>query len=183
MGIGQKNNGEGADHRGVAALFFGVGRNWLKAAQAWTEGDGDCMQSSANLMMRWKYRFMPGGAWEPGGEPTLVHALVYGRGSASGHRFPHAWVEVGSMVYDHSNGVERALPRELYYAIGGVDHENSGAYRRYSFEEMRKKLLSEGNYGPWDLDEGLEEKPRPEKDTRGGSGKKKGRKDGGGDTK
>jgi hypothetical protein len=135
------------------------GRNWFKRAQAWTEGDGDCMQSSANLMMRWKYGFMPGGKWDAGGEPFLVHALVHGRGQASGHRFPHAWVEVGEIVHDYSNGVERKLPKEIYYIIGGIDQSDPRSYRKYSFEEMRKKLLSESNYGPWDLDESLEEKP------------------------
>lgn len=144
---------------GVAASLLNYGYNWFKRAQAWTEGDGDCMQSSANLMMRWKYSFMPGGKWDAGGEPFLVHALVYGRGTASGHRFPHAWVEVGDVVHDHSNGVERKLPKEIYYAIGGIDPSDQRAYRRYSFEEMRKKILSESHYGPWELDESLEEKP------------------------
>lgn len=134
-------------------------KTWYKKAQEWTEGDGDCMQVAANLMMRYEHSFFPGGKWDPGGEPSLVHALVRGRGKADGHRFPHAWVEVGDTVYDHSSGVDRKIPKMLYYILGGIDPEEKGSFKKYNLEEMRKKLLSTGHYGPWDLDESLQETP------------------------
>ena len=133
--------------------------NWWKTAQEWAEGDGDCMKSAADLMMRSKHGFLPGGKWDAGGEPFLVHALVWGRGNASGHRFPHAWVEVGDTVHDNSSGVDRKLPKMIYYAIGNINPEEKGAYARYSFDQMRKKLTSTGHYGPWDLDKELGRTP------------------------
>lgn len=131
----------------------------FRTAQAWAEGDGDCMRAAADLMMRSRHGFLPGGKWESGGEPFLVHALVWGRGPASGHRFPHAWVEVGDVVHDNSSGSNRQLPKFLYYAIGNINPDEEGAYARYSYDQMRRKLMSEGNYGPWDLDSDLGRQP------------------------
>mgnify|MGYP007128299188 CR=1 FL=1 len=137
--------------------------NWHKQAQSWTKGDGNCMKTSADLMLKIKHELFKDDSIKVSGEPFLVHALVYGRGIAQGHRFPHAWVEADGMVYDYSSGASRQIPSELYYILGGVEKDNPGAYRRYSFEEMRKKLLSQKTYGPWDLDESLQEKPAGKK--------------------
>lgn len=134
--------------------------NWRKTAQSWTQGDGNCMKTSAELMLSLKHDLFKNENTEIHGEPFLVHALVYGRGRAQGHRFPHAWVEADGMVYDYSSGINRQIPLELYYILGGIEKDNPGAYRRYSFEEMRKKLLSQKTYGPWELDESLQEKPK-----------------------
>ena len=131
----------------------------FKSAQEWAEGDGDCMRAAADLMMRSKHGFFPGGKWKVDGEPFLVHALVWGRGPASGHRFPHAWVEVGDVVHDNSSGSERQLPKMIYYAIGNINPDERGAYARYSYDQMRRKLMSEGHYGPWDLDSDLGRQP------------------------
>lgn len=133
--------------------------DWYKTSQSWTKGDGDCMQVAANLMMDLHYNFNQLKS-EIAGDPFLVHGLVYGRGGASGHRFPHAWVEAGGIVYDFSSGQKIKIPVEIYYAIGNIEPNDPKAYRKYSFEEMRKKLLSTKHYGPWDLDESLQEKPK-----------------------
>ena len=88
---------------------------------------------------------------------VLVHALVYGQGSVAGLRFPHAWVEDGDIVIDQSNGNDIRIDKRVYYAIGKVKPNQKGAYKTYSYIEMTRKLRSTGHYGPWDLDESLEE--------------------------
>lgn len=120
------------------------------------DGDGDCMQAAANLMMQFYTPFF-GKQLKPKGSPVLVHALVYGQGKAKGFRFPHAWVEDGDTVYDYSNGRKIEMPRSSYYAIGKIDPKQKGSYMKYAFSDMKKKLLSTGHYGPWELDETLEE--------------------------
>lgn len=120
------------------------------------DGDGDCMSAAANLMMRFYTDFF-GKRMKAKGSPVLVHALVRGQGAVKGLRFPHAWVEDGDTVYDYSNGRNRELPRDVYYAIGGIKPNEKGAYMKYAYGDMKKKLLSTGHYGPWDLDEKLEE--------------------------
>jgi len=91
------------------------------------------------------------------GSPILVHALVYGQGSVKGLRFPHAWVEDANMVIDQSNGGDIRMDKRVYYAMGRIDPKQKGAYAKYSYSDMKKKLISTGHYGPWDLDESLEE--------------------------
>lgn len=77
----------------------------------------------------------------------IVHGWVEGRGEILGIRFVHAWVELsGSVVFDRSNGHNIALPRELYYAVGGVAEEE---LKRYTMEEARRLSLDFNVYGPW----------------------------------
>jgi hypothetical protein len=82
---------------------------------------------------------------------------VRGQGAVSGLRFPHAWVEDGDTVLDYSNGNKINMDKRVYYAIGGIKPNEKGAYKKYNFQEMKKKLKSYMHYGPWDLDEKLEE--------------------------
>ena len=121
------------------------------------EGDGDCMEAAVKLMMR-SYTDYYGERFKPAsGSPVLVHGLVHGQGSLKGKRFVHAWVESGGMVYDYSNGGENELTQSQYYRIGKIDPKQKGAYFKYSYSDMKKKLLSTGHYGPWDIDMSLEE--------------------------
>jgi hypothetical protein len=120
------------------------------------DGDGDCMQAATNLMMRFHSDFF-GKRLKATGSPVLVHALVRGQGSVKGLRFPHAWVEDGNMVIDQSNGNDIRMEKRVYYALGGIKPNEKGAYFKYSYSDMKKKLISTGHYGPWDLDESLEE--------------------------
>ena len=78
---------------------------------------------------------------------VLVHGLAIGQGTISGVQFGHAWVEDGEDVLDVANGKELRVPKPLYYAIGGV----SGTYK-YTWEEMRKKMLEHRHWGPWDYE-------------------------------
>ena len=91
----------------------------------------------------------------------MVHAYVYGQGKLEGRRFPHAWTEQGDMVLDNSNGNNIEMHKALYYKLGGVD-EKPGAYATYNKEDTMKKLLSTQKYGPWDLDDTLDEGKQPE---------------------
>lgn len=67
------------------------------------------------------------------------------------------WVEDGNIVIDKSNGNDIRMEAKIYYAIGGVNKTQKGAYARYSFNEMKRKLNKTKHYGPWDLDMNLEE--------------------------
>ena len=55
----------------------------------------------------------------------------------------------GNTVVDRSNGRDVRLPQSVYYALGQIDH--LGNVHKYSMEEMRRKILDSGHWGPWDL--------------------------------
>jgi hypothetical protein len=124
-------------------------------------GDGDCMEMAVHVMMRIHEpgaAEMLGGRIKTNASTVLVQALVYGQGTLTGKRFPHAWVEdTLGMVYDYSNGRERIMTKKTYYAVGKIDPKQKGAYFRYAYSDVKKKLRQTGHYGPWDLDESLEE--------------------------
>jgi hypothetical protein len=120
------------------------------------DGDGDCMDAAANYMMRCHSAFF--GEQEKNMKgAVLVHALVWGQGTCMGMRFPHAWVENGDIVIDKSNGRDIRMDKRVYYAMGQVKPKETGTYKVYTYQEMKKKLTSTHHYGPWDLDERLEE--------------------------
>ena len=121
------------------------------------DGDGDCMTAAVDLMMRFNSAFFGKPIKSTSGKPVLVHALGYGQGSVAGLRFPHAWVEDGDMEIDQSNGNDIRIDKRVYYAIGKIKPNEKGAYKTYTYIEMTRKLRSTGHYGPWDLDEKLEE--------------------------
>jgi len=120
------------------------------------DGDGDCMEAAANFMMRCHSNFF--GEQEKNMKgAVLVHALVWGQGTVMGMRFPHAWVENGDTVIDRSNGRDIRMDKRVYYAMGQIKPKETGTYKVYTYQEMKKKLTSTRHYGPWDLDERLEE--------------------------
>ena len=85
-----------------------------------------------------------------------IHAYVYGQGDLKGRRFPHAWNEQGDVVFDNSNGNNIVMRKEQYYALGGVVQE-SGAYATYDKDDCLIKMLKYSHYGPWDLNDSLDE--------------------------
>ena len=121
------------------------------------DGEGDCMVAAATLMLRFNSNFFGKQEKSKSGNPILVHALVYGQGPVSGLRFPHAWVEDGDTVIDQSNGRDVRMDKRVYYAIGGIKPSQKGAYAAYTYRQMTRKLRDTQHYGPWDLDEKLEE--------------------------
>jgi hypothetical protein len=109
---------------------------------------GNCYQAAAELLM--DSQFLKNIDFK--GTPYLVHAEVGGQGVLEGIRYGHAWVEDDIFVYDYSNGRQLVLPKNYYYHIGDVKTRDKKKYRKYSFEQARKKLLDTGNYGSWDIE-------------------------------
>lgn len=84
----------------------------------------------------------------PGGDMLLAHGIVSGQGALSGIRFVHAWNEFPSgYVLDESNGNSILMPVSQYYEMGDIDQEE---VYLYDFEEMGRKILEFGTYGPWE---------------------------------
>jgi len=79
----------------------------------------------------------------------LVHGEVAGQGPLRGKTFGHAWVENGTVVFDNSNGQERKIPRDFYYALGHIDEIDNR--KVYTWEQARKKILQHKHWGPWDF--------------------------------
>jgi len=94
---------------------------------------GDCFRVAANLTLQLGDR-----ARLIHGQPTLTRPPYI--------KYDHAWVEVGDEVLDLSNDKAYAISRELYYAVGHIDSEESESY---SSEETRSQLLEHEHYGPW----------------------------------
>jgi len=68
-------------------------------------------------------------------------------GPITGHAFGHAWIEVGDVVFDFSNGRSGCLRKEMYYKVGMCRN-----VQRYTREQARRMLLKHKNYGPWHED-------------------------------
>jgi hypothetical protein len=76
----------------------------------------------------------------------LVHGTVTGQGPIAGVRYGHAWVEVGDVVLDPSNGQFVVAGKLDYYAVGEITEPVA----RYAFREAALCMLETGHYGPWD---------------------------------
>lgn len=97
-------------------------------------GDGDCYEVAANMVLEMPIR-------------TLCHGTVTGQGPLEGVRFGHAWVELGEVVFDFSNGHSVVTTRTRYYEIGEIREED---VRRYSGVETYEMLVKHEHYGPWE---------------------------------
>jgi hypothetical protein len=111
---------------------------------------GDCYKAAGDIVI--DSRFINKNRFNFNGTPYLVHAEVAGQGAISGIRYGHAWIEDDVMVYDYSNGRELQIPKQIYYAIGNIETSNPKKYRKYTFEQARRKMSESGTYGCWDLD-------------------------------
>jgi hypothetical protein len=103
--------------------------------------DGDCYQVAGRYVM-------DHGLMGDDQNVFLVHGIVVGQGPISGLEYGHAWVEEGDECIDLSQGRNIRMPKVLYYALGNIDPSKQF---RYSPEEMRRKILDVGHWGPWDL--------------------------------
>lgn len=106
-----------------------------------TQEIGDCYQAAVRAM------------WDLVCDGTVKFAaLVHGTvkadsGDIIGERYGHAWVEIGGVVFDRSNGRDLAVPREEYYRRGEVVADECS---RYNLKEMSEEMLRTEHYGPWD---------------------------------
>ena len=83
-------------------------------------------------------------------EPSVrvVHAMVIGEPNTpvAGMRFSHAWVELGDIVFDTTNGRNVVMRRDQYYARGGVEVDR---IHRFSWTDAMVAGIRHGHYGPW----------------------------------
>ena len=136
-----------------------------------TEGMGDCFESAGNMMISPEEELRPQFHKFAKKNLVLVHALVYGQGPLEGRRFAHAWCEIANIVLDNSNGKRRIFPKEKYYAMGKINEKERGAFKRYTRDQASEQFVKTKHYGPWHLNEKLEEEDLP--DTKREIGKKK----------
>ena len=106
-------------------------------------GLGDCYEANGKYFMD-KALF-------PGTDKSLrlVHGEVTGQGPLSGVNYGHAWVEDGNTVIDVSNGKNVRMPKDLYYALGGIDRNDN--LHKYTAREFQRKISDYEHWGPWDL--------------------------------
>ena len=113
-------------------------------------GEGDCFPVAGRAMID----------VEPAMEQAgfkLVHALVQGEGELEGRRFFHAFNMLGDVVFDNSNGNKIMTRRENYFSQGGIDPTIKGGFATYTAEEALINMAKNMHWGPWDLDDSLEE--------------------------
>ena len=121
---------------------------------------GDCYEAAAKLL--YAHRSCPG--------IVLVHGTVTGQGPIAGIRYGHAWVEIGDVVLDPSNGRFVCARKSAYYAVGQITEPTA----RYEFDEAARQMLETRHYGPWEtrpiltLPRGAKRSHKPDK--RGFSG-------------
>jgi len=113
------------------------------------DGKGDCFEVAGRAMIDLTEEQEMYGM-------KLVHAFVRGQGELEGRRFEHAWNEQGDVVLDNSNGNNVVLRKEQYYKLGGIEVE-AGAYATYNKDDTMINMLKHGHYGPWDLNDDLQE--------------------------
>ena len=124
------------------------------------KGEGDCYEAAAKLL--YAHRSCPG--------IVLVHGTVTGQWPIAGIRYGHAWIEVGDVVLDPSNGRFVCARKADYYAVGEIDE----SVTRYVFAEAARQMLETRHYGPWEKRLSLTTpsggKRSPKADKRGFSG-------------
>lgn len=95
---------------------------------------GDCYEAAAKYVLD-----------HP--DMTLVHGEPFLQRDPY-ERFGHAWVEIdGLMAIDVANGKHVELPVLAYYLLGKI---NADDCKRYSAQEVRRKILETEHWGPWE---------------------------------
>ncbi len=99
--------------------------------------EGDCYSANGGFVVDRGYLGLD--------DVALCHGVAILK--TDGLPFGHCWVEKGDTVIDISNGNDSELPKELYYALGKIDELT---VLKYSYEDVRKKILFHEHWGPWD---------------------------------
>ena len=61
----------------------------------------------------------------------------------------YTWLEKGNTVYDFSNGKNLKVSKKVYYTLGHIPVDGYKNYK-YTINDVRKKVLQTGHWGPWD---------------------------------
>ncbi|NTU49890.1 MAG: hypothetical protein HGA87_03205 [Desulfobulbaceae bacterium] len=81
----------------------------------------------------------------------IVHGTaIPPNGIDEGRSIIHAWIEVGDLVIETSNGQKLPISKTEYYANHGIS-----PLRHYLVTEARCLVNMHGKYGPWHLMEVL----------------------------
>ena len=111
---------------------------------------GDCFQVAGRAMLKLDSEMEKAGM-------KMVHALVYGEGKLEGRRFGHAFLRLGDVIFDNSNGNKIITRKENYFKQGGINPKEKGTYIEYDKEQSLLKMAKYHHWGPWDLNMSLEE--------------------------
>ena len=108
---------------------------------------GDCYEAAGRLALDTIRGTGPLGKYKD--KVVLVHGVVLN--SLDYEPMGHAWVEVGSKVYDYSNGKKATQQKLFYYNHGAIDGLMKKGYKqfRYKGEEIALNILKQGHWGPW----------------------------------
>jgi len=75
----------------------------------------------------------------------VVHGTaVIPEGPHAGRTTGHAWIEIGQLAFETSNGQVGVYPKDQFYTFYGIRPEV-----RYSPTEARALADVHGHYGPW----------------------------------
>ena len=108
---------------------------------------GDCYVANGRLALDTARGLGPLGEYKD--EVVLVHGVALN--SRDFQPMGHAWVEVGSTVYDYSNGKKAKQQKLFYYNHGAIDGLMKKGYKqfRYKGEKIALNVLKKGHWGPW----------------------------------
>ena len=111
---------------------------------------GDCFPVAGRAMLKLDSEMEKAGM-------KMVHALVYGEGKLEGRRFGHAFLRLGDVIFDNSNGNKIITRKENYFKQGGINPKEKGTYIEYDKEQSLLKMAKYHHWGSWDLNMSLEE--------------------------
>ena len=103
---------------------------------------GDCYVAAGSLALEFIRGKKP--------KAELVHGVVLN--SLDYEPMGHAWVEVGSKVYDYSNGKKLKMSKQGYYFQGVIKELMKKGYKqhRYKGMEVAEAVVKHGTWGPWE---------------------------------
>ena len=103
---------------------------------------GDCYEAAGRLALEFIRGKHP--------NAVLVHGVALN--SLDYQPMGHAWVEVGSTVYDYSNGKKAKQQKLFYYNHGAIDGLMKKGYKqfRYKGEKIALNILKHEHWGPWE---------------------------------
>ena len=103
---------------------------------------GDCYQAAGRLALEFIRGKHPKAVLVQG---VVLNSLAY-------QPMAHAWVEVGSKVYDYSNGRKITERKSNYYHAGAIKELMKKGYKqfRYKGEKVALNILKHEHWGPWE---------------------------------